>query len=440
MERIIILFFMTLPALHTAFSQQFSKDVWNDGLTYRFDEGGKKFIRLTVAGQFWARYIQNNPGTLVYDEAKPHQADLSLRRVRMQLMIQPHERWFMYSQFGINNFNHISARKPSFFLHDFTVEYNAVKDALFIGGGLHAWAASSRYGAPAVASILGVDAPLYQQALNDQTDQFVRELGVYAKGRINRFNYRISLNKPFSFSKSESFNPNQPISDHAQFTPRDPSMEVSSYLEWQFMDKESDKIPYKAGTYLGKKKMLNLGAGVRYRPKASWYKTHTGDTAFAALWMAMVDVFGEMPFRKGGNTILSFYGAYSFYDFGPGYVRQVGVDNAATGTSYPSSPYRGFGDAYPMVGTGNSVYVQAGVISPGFGASKFRLMPYSSVFGADYRVYKHPVWVYEAGLNWYIKGDNLKITLGWQNRPFYQTTASIPLRMNMAVFQLQLFI
>jgi hypothetical protein len=305
---------------------------------------------------------------------------------------------------------------------------------------LHAWAANSRYGAPAVASILGVDAPLYQQALNDQTDQFVRELGVYAKGRINRFNYRISLNKPFSFSKSESFNPNQPISDHAQFTPRDPSMEVSSYLEWQFMDKESDKIPYKVGTYLGKKKMLNLGAGVRYRPNASWYKTHTGDTAFAPLWMATVDVFGEMPFRKGGNTILSFYGAYSFYDFGPGYVRQVGVDNAATGTSYPSSPYRGFGDAFPMVGTGNSVYVQAGVISPEFGASKFRLMPYSSVFGADYRVYKYPVWVYEAGLNWYIKGNNLKLTAGWQNRPFYQTTASIPLRLNMAILQLQFFI
>ena len=422
------------------YSQAFSKDVWSDGLTYRFDETGKRYIRMTFVGQFWARYTETNPGTLVYDQERPHQVDFSLRRVRTQLFIQPHERWLLYAQFGINNFNHVSARKPSFFLHDFSMEYMAVKDKLFIGGGLHAWGANSRYGAPAVASILGVDAPIYQQALNDQTDQFVRELGIYAKGRIGRFNYRAAVNKPFSFSKAESFNAAQPISNHAQFSPRDPAIETGAYVEWQFFDKESDKIPYKAGTYLGQKKMLNLGAGFRYRPKAVWLKTASGDTSYSALLMVTVDLFAEFPVRKNAKTFLNFYGAYTYYNFGAGYIRQVGVNNASTGSSLPASPYRGFGDSFPMVGTGNSVFVQAGVISPAFSGGKFRIVPYASCFGADYRVYKHPVWVYEAGVNYHIKNHNMKLTAGWQSRPFYFDVKSMPIRRNLAIIQLQFFI
>jgi hypothetical protein len=417
-----------------SYSQGFSRDVWNEGLTYSLDEKGDRYIRMTLLGQFWARYNQNNPGTIVFDEVKDHEFDFSFRRARIQLMIQPHERVFIYSQFGLNNFNYVTVRKPSFFMHDLSMDYMVVKNHLFVGAGLHSWAASSRFAAPGVASILGHDAPLYQQQLNDETDQFVRNLGVYVKGSVNRLNFRLSAIKPFSYTKSASFNASKPISEFAQFSPREPAIESGTYLEWQFFDKERDKIPYKAGTYLGKKKILNLGAGARYRPKALWYKTSLGDTAYSPLIMASVDVFFEMPLGNLKQYALNLYGAYTYTDFGPGYLRQVSVDNIYSGVS---GHIHGPGNAIPMVGTGNSLYAQAGFLLPNLPKTEIRFMPYATALIADFRVIKRPVSVYQAGVNVFIKQQNLKLTAGWENRPYFNSSAQRAIRRNMAVIQLQ---
>lgn len=421
-------------------AQGFAKDPFNEGLTYSLNEKGDRYIRLTFLGQFWARYNQNNPGTVFYDEPKNEQLDFSFRRVRMQLMVQPHERWFIYSQFGLNNFNYVTARKPSFFLHDFSIDYMAVKNHLYIGAGLHSWAASSRYAAPGVASILGVDAPLYQQQLNDETDQFVRNLGIFFKGSANRLNFRLAFIKPFAYAKSANFNPTEPIADYSLFSPRDPAFETGTYLEWQFFDKESDKLPYKSATYLGKKKMLNLGMGARYRPKATWYKTASGDTAFSPLILATVDLFMEIPFVKGKQTAINVYTAYTYSNFGPGYLRQVAVNSIATGSTLPSSNLNGPGDAIPLVGTGHSLFAQAGIITPKLPKTELRFMPYASVLVADFGVTGRPISLYQGGMNLFIKGQNIKFTAGWENRPFFKTATNRALRKNMVVLQFQFFI
>lgn len=415
----------------------FSKDIWKDGIRYNFDDKGSRYIRFTFLGQFWARYTQNNPGTLFYDEPKNEQWDFSLRRVRMQFFIQPHERWFIYSQLGINNFNYVTARKPSFFLHDFTIEYMPVKKHLFIGAGLQSWAASSRFGGSAVSSIMGLDIPVYQEPLNDQTDQFVRNLGIYVKGSISKLNYRLTVNKPFAFGKSDSYNAAAPIASYATLSPRDPSFELGTYLEWNFLDHELDKTPYKSGSHLGTKRIFNVGAGARYRNKASWYKTSYGDTAFAPMILGAVDIFAEMPFKKGGQTAFNIYGAYTYTYLGPGYLRQVAPNNVATGSNLPSSHLYGNGNAVPYVGTGNALYFQGGIITPAIPKTELKFMPYATFFIADYRVIHKPITVYEAGINLLIKGNALKMTAGWQNRPFFYTANSNALRRNMAIIQLQ---
>lgn len=418
----------------------FAKDIWKDGLRYNFNDKGDRYIRMTVLGQFWARSIENNPGTLFFDQPKSNQNDFSLRRVRMQLFLQPHERWFVYGQFGINNFNYATARKPAFFLHDFTLDYMPVKNHLYIGAGLQSWAAPSRFGASSVASIMGLDIPFYQEQLNDQTDQFVRNLGVYMRGSINRLNFRVAVNKPFSFNKSDSFNASAPIASYANFSPRDPAMEVGGYLEWNFLDKENDKTPYKAGSYLGTRRIFNIGAGARYRPHAMWYKPSATDTAYAAMIVGTVDVFAEMPFVKGKQTAFNLYGAYTYTSFGPGYLRQVGPNGISTGSSLPASHLYGSGNAAPVVGTGNSLYFQGGIVTPAIPKTELKFMPYASALVADYRVIKKPVTVYEAGLNFLIKGNGLKLTAGWQNRPFFMTATSNARRLNMGIIQMQVSI
>ncbi len=141
------------------------------------------------------------------------------------------------------------------------------------------------------------------------------------------------MNKPFSFNKSENFSAAAPIAGYSQFSPRDPKLESAGYLEWNFLDHEKDKTPYKAGSYLGTKRIVNIGAGARYQPQAMWHKTATGDTAYSPMILATVDVFAEMPFKKGGQTAFNLYGAYTFSDFGPGYLRQGGANGIATGSN-----------------------------------------------------------------------------------------------------------
>ena len=47
-----------------------------------------------------------------------------------------------------------------------------------------------------------MDAPLYQQATNDVSDQFVRKYSIYAKGKLGKLDYRVALSKPMSISAS----------------------------------------------------------------------------------------------------------------------------------------------------------------------------------------------------------------------------------------------
>lgn len=412
-------------------------DIWKDGIRLNFNERGTRFLRVTFMGQLWVRHIENNPGTLFFGEPKKSQTDISLRRVRMQFMVQPHERWFIYSQFGINNFNYATARKPSFFLHDFTIEYMPVDRYLYIGGGLGSWGTSSRFGASGIGSIMGLDIPVYQEPLNDLTDQFVRQLGLYAKGSLHRLNYRVALNKPFAVHKSEGFDAANAIAAYSLFSPRDPKPELAGYLEWNFMQQETDKTPYKAGTHLGSMRVLNLGAGARYQPRALWHRTAAGDTAYSPMIMGTVDVFAELPFKKDGQTFYNLYGAYTYADFGPGYLRQVGPNGIATGSSLPASPLYGTGNSAPVFGTGHSLYFQGGLLTPALRKTELRFMPYASALVADYRVIKKPVTLYEAGLNLIIKGNALKLTAGWQNRPFFETAAGAARRLNMGIIQMQ---
>jgi hypothetical protein len=150
--------------------------------------------------------------------------------------------------------------------------------------------------------------------------------------------------------------------------------------------------------------------------------------------MASVDVFFEMPLGNLKQYALNLYGAYTYTDFGPGYLRQVSVDNIYSGVS---GHIHGPGNAIPMVGTGNSLYAQAGFLLPNLPKTEIRFMPYATALIADFRVIKRPVSVYQAGVNVFIKQQNLKLTAGWENRPYFNSSAQRAIRRNMAVIQLQ---
>jgi hypothetical protein len=141
-------------------------------LKMNLNDDGSHFLKATFTGQVWMRFNESNPGTTVNGFSKPETYDIGLRRVRSQIFGKISDKVFVYTQIGINNFDYNSARKPGIFFHDVVTEYYVTPRALQIGAGLTAWTGFARYSSPGVASILGYDAPLYQQSTNDVNDQF----------------------------------------------------------------------------------------------------------------------------------------------------------------------------------------------------------------------------------------------------------------------------
>lgn len=171
------------------------------------DEDGSNFVKFTFLTQAWFRAAEYNPGTTIDGTEKNSGTDIGIRRTSIQVFGQLTDRVFAFTQIGLNNYNNISDRKAGFFVHDAYGEYAIDKTRFSMGMGLSGWSGLSRFASPAVGSQLGIDAPIYQQQTNDVTDQFLRKLSVFAKGKIGKLDYRVQMAQPMSVKKMAGYNP-----------------------------------------------------------------------------------------------------------------------------------------------------------------------------------------------------------------------------------------
>ncbi len=392
---------------------------FKDGKLF-LNEDGSNYFKFTLMSQAWLRYTELNPGSTIGGYEKSSYGDVGIRRGRMQAFGQIADRVFLYTQFGINNFSYSSDRKTGFFIHDMTGEYEAVKGYLSLGMGLSAWNGLSRFSAPSAGTIMGLDAPLFEQNTNDVTDQFLRKLGIYAKGKIGKFDYRLVMSSPMSVLKSTGYVPE--ISRHSNFSPKPASMQWHGYFKYDFFDAEANVTPYATGTYLGKKKVFNVGAGFQVQPDAMWHQNAAGDTAYTAMKNFAIDAYYDAPINKAKGTAISAYIAYINFDFGPGYLRNQATMNPANGTNNKTL-INGSGNGYPSFGTGNLLYAQVGYKFADDLVANTTFMPYASVQYAQYDRLEDAMVYWDAGVNWLLKGHTSKLTFAYQNRPLFYNVA-----------------
>ena len=401
---------------------QVKSQSFKDGKLF-IDDTGNHYLKLSFVSQFWLRTGQYNPGTTVFGYTKESGTDIGIRRCRTILSGQLTDRVFFFTQVGINNFNSITDRKLSFFVHDAFADYAIDKSKLSLGMGLSGWSGLSRFASPSVGTIMGLDAPLYQQTTNDVTDQFVRKLSVYAKGKLGKFDYRIAMAQPLAFQKSPSYSAG--VTTVSNFSGKPANMQWNGYVQYQLRDQESNQNPYMAGTYHGKKNVLNIGAGIVYQKDAMWHLSRTdADTVMTNLLQYNLDLFYDAPLGTDGRAI-SVYAAATHLDYGPGYIRNLGPNNPANGNN-DNNVINGAGLAFPDYGTGNVFYVQAGYKFKNNLIGSSTLMPYASVQFIDYTALAKAAQYYSFGVNYLISGNNAKITLAYENRPvFYRNTNEV---------------
>jgi len=396
------------------------------------NQDGSSYVKLTFLTQGWLRYQQYNPGTTIFGYSKDKGPDIGIRRYRIQLYAQITDRIFIYSQFGENNFNAIADRKLGFFVHDATAEYALDKKRLSLGLGLTGWNGLSRFTSPSIGTIMGIDAPLYLQSTNDVTDQFLRKLSLYAKGKLGKLDYRLVMSHPMAIQKSANYN--AAITNISSFSAQPPKMQWHGYLQYQLFDEESNLIPYNTGTYLGKKKVLNFGIGALYQHDAMWHMENN-DTVSSNLFQVSADVFYDAPVGSKGAAI-SAYGNVAYYNYGKDYVRNLGPMNPANGDADPAI-LNGGGNSFPMYGTGTTLYGQLGYKLRDSLIGNTTLMPYIAVQNSRFERLHQPVNFVDVGMNWLLPNHMSKLTLSYQNRPVYNTDGDLTTRKNALVIQYQ---
>jgi hypothetical protein len=439
---------------------------YGSGMKFNLSPDGQKYVRLMAWTQVYTRYNENNTGTLRGpSNPKSSQVDFGIRRSRMVLLAQLSPRFLIYTHLGINNQNNVSGgvapavdgKKPQFFIHEAVTEYK-VNKYLNLGAGLHYYNGISRMSSASTTSIMTMDFPLTNFPTIDALDQFARWLGVFAKGRVGKFDYRVSMSDPFLTNL-----PNNPLyvagaqtgnplalgfsttsaagittntgTNVANYNPQNDGHVYQGYFSYNFFEPEANLLPYTQGTYLGTKKVLSIGTGFLYNQNGMFSRstnnsvTTNGYTSTTDLFNTVptdkhdiklfgVDAFFDTPLDTARRTALTFYGVYYNYDFGPNYVRFVGAENPG----YGSSAYRG--NAVPQSGTGSSVYGQLGfLLGKKTLGTKVRLQPYVAYLHSNYEGLRNAagqvqgVNVYDAGLNFLIDGHNAKVTLNYRSRP-----------------------
>ena len=293
--RSLFIFALTFFGYLTSFSQ--GSEPYGKGLRIDLDTSGSRYLRVIFWNQIWVRNIQHNPGSIVNEQPVENTWDIGARRLRLMGYAQITPRYLILFHIGINNQTFATggapggsgtgpngiAKKPAVFFHDAWNEYAIIpainpvtgiknKYTLYFGAGLHYWNGLSRMTSASTLNFLALDAPMVNWPLVENSDQFVRQFGMYVKGKLGKFNYRMHLNKPFATNVTPP-DPDPIRGPIAVDNNGNSNAAIGGYYDYQFLDQEENLLPFRVGTYVGSRKIFNIGAGFFHTKNGTLSKT-----------------------------------------------------------------------------------------------------------------------------------------------------------------------
>lgn len=425
------------------------------GIAINLNKEGTANIHFITLLQSWARYTEYNPGTVYKEKERTENFDFPVRRAVFTVVTQLNPRTLLLLNVsGTNNSGEVAFQSSTNLgILDAYGEYK-FNNALYIGAGLHQWTGFSRLNEDGVGSLLNLDQPSFQQITWNKLDKLGRFLGIYAKGDIGKFNYRVSVNDAY-VTPTTNFAANTGkgspnggyINGEARnaqvnvgyFNPAANSKILQGYLEYAFWDKEKHIIPYQVSTYNGAIRLLNFGAGFLYRkdgiltptrielrnaglpesttnPKIITAANESDIKAFA------IDGILLYPFSSNLDGI-ALYTGYFRTDLGSNYYTVTNVFNNVIANN-EASAINSAGNAYPATGTSTTIYTQLGYIAPKTLLKNSRLGVFGTYQNSNFEALKDNLVIYEAGINWFLSTNKFKITLAYRNRPVYTGNAA----------------
>ncbi|QVY65684.1 hypothetical protein [Polaribacter sp. Q13] len=373
---------------------------YNGGLKIKFDEDGKKYLRLISWAQVQATYNNDAPAT-------SSKTSFNLRRARVLMFSQITDKFLLLTHFGLNSLNAGSlsptgkGEVSQLFLHAAWAQYNLGKNHA-IGGGLHYFNGISRLNNQSTLNMMTLDNNRQSWATIGLSDQFARHVGIFMKGKFGKLQYRVAVNDAII----NGLDARPAVSGQAVYGganllgTKEAGKTFAGYFEYNLLDQESNFLPYKVGTYLGGKKVFNIGAGFFLHPKGT-VKIESGNTVGEDVSIFAIDAFYDAPLGDDGSALTA-YATYQSNDYGENYL-------------------------YSAYGTGNMVYTHIGYVFAG-DKTKTRFQPYASYGSNSYDATSNNRNILGLGINAYMSGHNSKLTLEYKNQDFGTSTSAVTLQ------------
>lgn len=401
MYRLLIFFVLSVVSGGFLCAQETNRDL------FRWDINDKNSsIGISLLSQVWVRYIENNPNFQGVEQYPDF--DLGLRRNRIGIYSTINDKFYFYTQFGVDGVTYRSGQKPQVTLMTAQTEYAILKDKLNIGLGLINQNGPSRCANSNPGELLTIDIPGFVNPFSGSFDEEGRQFGVFAKGSLTKLNYRFAMTKPFEFGTDTGY---------SEITvPRiNENFAFKGYAYWQFFETEKQHGPFLGMTKNSGKKTLNLGSGFYFHPQAMLGTNGLTGIWYNALSLA-TDVYFYIPGKRKGD--LTAYVLYTYNDFGPGYLCSVPVMNVSRMTAAGSLP-QGAGNSEWDSGTGHIVRGETGWLLPQKWI-KTAIQPYGAFTWKSFEALDQNSLQFDAGLNFVQPGNNLKWTIQYSNRPVYK--------------------
>ena len=395
-------------------------------LRKNLNEEGTTYIKASLSATFWARYYEANPHTQINGTEVSRVTDFSVRRLRINVQGQLTPKLYVYGLFGGNNYNFTSKNEDRIGILDLYADYQLLPE-LTLGLGKFGWN-GSRNAMKASGSMMGLDAPSFPLFTVNKNDDAVRSLGAFAKGQIQQLSYVFTIKSPYTVTTE----PKEGVVDYAKNAPH---KQYSAHLKYDFWELESNKTPYTAGTYVGKKKVLNLAIGGVYQ-KDMMSELQGGIPKYYDYRNFSAELFLDTPLSEC-NDAITINAGYYYTDFGRDHIRYIGNNNGSPSIMKVSSNeyLNGAGAAYPMMGSGSTYTLFAGYL---FGKSeKFdaRIQPNISVQYSKFHGLNDAMVAYDLGANIFFKGHSNKLSFCYQNRPIYNQQKEVAMRKGAFIVQ-----
>ena len=336
------------------------------GPTWTFGDNDQGLLKLDYKGQFQLTHVDTGAGPAGDESA----TEFNFRRNRLALMGAWADTFGLYVQTEYTEDRNILPLGVS----DGADGDFQILDAVFrfkLNDSMNLWVGKFKYNLTrenleACEMPLTLDRSVFIRAPFVST----RDKGVALWGNLfdNKFQYRVdAMNGRNDSLSSPKSNPR-----------------FSARVHLSLLDPET-AYGYK-GTYMGEKKVLTFGAA--YQTEAAVAYGGTEEVDYSA-WT--VDAFAEYPFEGIGTFTLS--GAYVEYDLEDAY-KNGSPDADVTGVN----------------GEKNGGYVKVGYLFPNMPLQLFARSEGWSFAKLD-DVYDQEISLYGIGFNYYLRGQNLKVTV-----------------------------